>query len=298
MKAIPRSRKGAVRVEAAAQQGFATSETPATAAEKLSSADPIVAEILRGLYDGRYVAGQKLTESDLTRRFGVGRSSVREALRRLAAEGIVTVSLHRGASIRLLSRQDVRDVLEVIEALSGLSARLAAVRVSRPEDEQALRETLASMSDLSRRGDPFEFARMRNRFYRQLAQMSGNRELASSCRRCRRISFAFSFERPMALRLGGSGWGTTSGSSRPSWRGMAPRRKRRCGSTSGIPPTPLRTFQITRSDEGSRAALRRAQIALRHGGALQTSGCDGSAARARGGQIVHPTPSQGCSAGD
>jgi DNA-binding GntR family transcriptional regulator len=146
--------------------------------EKLSSADQIVGEILRGLYEGRYVAGQKLTESDLTKRFGVGRGSVREALRRLAAEGLVTVSLHRGASIRALTRDDVRDVLEVIEALAGLSARLAAERLSRPEDERALRDTLQSLSALANAGDAFQFARMRNRFYRQLAHISGNRELA------------------------------------------------------------------------------------------------------------------------
>lgn len=151
---------------------------PAEVAEKISSVDQIVAEIRRGLYDGRYVAGQKLTESDLTKKFGVGRGSVREALRRLAAEGIVTVSLHRGASIRALSRDDVRDVLEVIEALSGLSARLAAERVSRPQDEKALMDMLYGLSHLAASGDPFAFARMRNRFYRLLAQLSGNRELA------------------------------------------------------------------------------------------------------------------------
>lgn len=150
----------------------------AAARGKTSSPDQIVAEILRGLYDGRYVAGQKLTESDLTQRFGVGRGSVREALRRLAAEGIVTVSLHRGASIRALSREEVRDVLEVIEALSGLSARKSAVRISQPQQEKSLRETLAALRDLADSGDAFEFARVRDRFYRQLAQLSGNRELA------------------------------------------------------------------------------------------------------------------------
>jgi DNA-binding GntR family transcriptional regulator len=138
----------------------------------------VVAEIVRGLYDGVYVAGQKLTEADLMWRFGVGRGSVREALRRMEAEGLITISLHRGASIRALSRYDVRDILEVIEALSGLAARLAAERISRPEDEKALRESLGSLSKIAESGDAFQFARMRNRFYRQLAHVSGNRELA------------------------------------------------------------------------------------------------------------------------
>jgi DNA-binding GntR family transcriptional regulator len=146
--------------------------------QKVSSADQIVAELLRGLYEGRYVAGQKLTESDLTRQFRVGRGSVREALQRLAAEGLVTVSLYKGASIRALSRTDVRDVLEVVEALAGLAARRAAERFKSPDDERILRATVTSLSAIAASGDSFEFGRMRNRFYGQLAQISANRELA------------------------------------------------------------------------------------------------------------------------
>src|ERR1700722_18666908 len=83
---------------------------------RASSADQIASEILRGLYDGRYNAGQKLTEAALTKRFSVGRGTVREALRRLTAEGVVTWSLNRGVNIRMLSRQEAREALEAIEA--------------------------------------------------------------------------------------------------------------------------------------------------------------------------------------
>lgn len=147
------------------------------AAPKVSSADQIAAEILRGLYDGKYVAGQKLIESELTRRYGVGRGTIREALKRLAAEGLVTMSLHKGASIRALTRQDVQDMLDVVEALCGLTARRAAERMTR-EDENALRAIMASLRTLAASGDAFEFARMRNRFYGLLAQIARNQELA------------------------------------------------------------------------------------------------------------------------
>lgn len=146
-------------------------------AKPLSSADTVVAEIMRALYDGRFVAGQKLTEAELTVRFGVGRSTIREALKRLAAEGVVTLNLHRGANIRELTRTDVRDILEVVASLAGLSARLAAERWGGHE-EVALHQTLASLKILDREGDAFELARMRNRFYRMLAQIAGNRELS------------------------------------------------------------------------------------------------------------------------
>ena len=141
------------------------------------SADQIASEILRGLYEGRYVAGQKLTESVLTKRFSVGRGTVREALRRLTAEGVVTWSLHRGASIRILSRQEAREALEAIEALTGMSARLAATRLSKAEDRKNLEQTLQSLKKLATSGDAYEFARTRNRFYRQLSHVARNQEL-------------------------------------------------------------------------------------------------------------------------
>jgi DNA-binding GntR family transcriptional regulator len=144
----------------------------------MSSADQIVSAVVRGLYEGTYVAGQKLVETDLISRYGVGRGTVREALRRLAAEGLATVSLHRGARIRSLTREDARDLLEVIEALGALASRLAAERLSKADDEQVLRASLSRLSKLSKLHDPFEFARERGRLYRRLAHISGNRELA------------------------------------------------------------------------------------------------------------------------
>lgn len=150
----------------------AASKKPA----RVSSADQIVAQIVRGLYEGQYVAGQKLVEAELTRRFGVGRSTIREAFKRLEAEGVIAVSLHKGASIRSLSRQDVRDILEVVENLAGLSARLAAERLSRADDNQMLRHIMGKLKPLAAK-DSFEFGRQRGRFYLLLAQIAGNHEL-------------------------------------------------------------------------------------------------------------------------
>lgn len=144
---------------------------------KGSSADLIVSSVLRDLYDGRVKPGQKLTEAELTGRLGVGRGSVREALRRLEVEGLVTVSLHRGATVRHLSRSDVSDVLGVIEALTSLSARLAAQRLSSNEDRQALQDALARMEAVTEAGDSFDLGRASGRFYREMTRVSGNREL-------------------------------------------------------------------------------------------------------------------------
>ena len=141
------------------------------------SVDLVVAEMLRGLLDGRYVPGQKLTEADLTRKFGVSRGSVREAMRKLEAEGLVSASLHRGVSIRMFNRDDVRDILEVSEHLACLAARLAAERLTRTKDADRLRAILVEMAEQVKRGDPFEVSRSRYDFLAEIVSLTHNKEL-------------------------------------------------------------------------------------------------------------------------
>jgi DNA-binding GntR family transcriptional regulator len=149
---------------------------PALPADAVSSPDAIFQEILRGLYEGRYVPGQRLIESDLTRRFKVSRGSVREAMKRLAAEGVVKLTLHKGAYIRTLSRADVRAILLVIEVMIGLAARLAAEQID-DEGRQALRDSYARLLSFRENANFPEFVRARNAYYRTLVRLGGNQEL-------------------------------------------------------------------------------------------------------------------------
>ena len=91
-----------------------------------SSPDQITTRLIEGIQAGRYVPGQRLIEADLTAEYGVSRGTVREALSRLAAEGLIHLVPHRGAYIRSLTRTDVNDILLVVERLASLAARLAA----------------------------------------------------------------------------------------------------------------------------------------------------------------------------
>lgn len=143
-----------------------------------SSSDHLVGKILRGLYEGRYAPGQRLIEADLTREYGVSRSSVREALKRLAAEGTVALSLHRGAQIRALSRVEVAEVLAVVEVLTGLAARLAAGRIGIGDNRARVERAMAELAAAEAGRDAFGFARARDRFYHALVLAGGNRELA------------------------------------------------------------------------------------------------------------------------
>ena len=63
------------------------------------------------------VVGQRLVEADLTARLGVGRSTVREALKILASHGVVEIIPHRGAVVRGLTAEDARNLLAVLEEI-------------------------------------------------------------------------------------------------------------------------------------------------------------------------------------
>jgi DNA-binding GntR family transcriptional regulator len=144
---------------------------------ELSSPMRVARSILEGLYQGRYVPGQRLAEGDLMRTFAVSRGSVREALNRLEAEGVVTLTRNKGAYIRALTRSDADDALAIVEVVIGLAARLAAEHIDAPGSRTLLESFLARLSDNPTRSDWVAFVRARNGFYRALVKIGGNKEL-------------------------------------------------------------------------------------------------------------------------
>lgn len=134
--------------------------------------------VIRGLYDGGFAPGQRLVESDLMTRFGVSRSTVREAIRRLESVGVVEVSPFRGAQIRQLAANEASDMLLVVEYCMGLAARQAAARLGAAANRQIFEKAWAELRQFGAQPEGFEQIRARDRFYAAITKMSGNRELA------------------------------------------------------------------------------------------------------------------------
>ncbi len=86
------------------------------------------------IISGERMPGDRLDEPQLTRRFDVSRTPVREALVELAAEGLVEMQPHRSAVVAEVSVGRVIEMYEVLAKLEGLSARLATRRMK--EDER------------------------------------------------------------------------------------------------------------------------------------------------------------------
>lgn len=155
---------------------------PPSRQERGSSADIVFDGLVQGLYEGRYAPGQRLAEVDLTTTYGVSRGSVREALNRLAAAGIITLNLHRGAQIRSLTRSDVASILDVLELMIGLAGRLAARRIDEGDNRAAFEAVTTGLLDYRGATGSFNYLRTRNRFYRILVDIGGNLELARTLR--------------------------------------------------------------------------------------------------------------------
>lgn len=145
--------------------------------KEYTSSDLVARSIIRGMYDGTYVPGQRLVEQDLMSDYNVSRSTVREAIRSLKADGIISTHPYRGAQIRKLTPADALNILAVTEVMIGLAARQAAEHIDEPGARDklylALDQLVSAPADESR----YDFVRRRNHFYSTLIKISGNHEL-------------------------------------------------------------------------------------------------------------------------
>jgi DNA-binding GntR family transcriptional regulator len=98
--------------------------------------DDIIGRLRGAILAGRIVPGQRLIANDLTEQLGVGRGSIREAFQRLAADGLLDIIPNRGAVVRRLSRDHVRELFQIRVNLEGLGARLAAEQINRSDHRQ------------------------------------------------------------------------------------------------------------------------------------------------------------------
>jgi DNA-binding GntR family transcriptional regulator len=144
---------------------------------KKTAPDRVVDAIIRSIRAGTYVPGQRLIEADLTRDVQVSRGPVREALKRLAAEGVLTRTQNRGTSVRALSRVEVRDSLIVLEALVSLMANLAAKQIKEDDNAARMRDAFKRLLAFKDDGGAAAFLDERRSFYDTIVQIGGNHEL-------------------------------------------------------------------------------------------------------------------------
>ena len=132
-----------------------------------------VAELLRQRIFARTLEpGSWIDELRIAEELGISRTPLREALKVLAAEGLVTMKVRRGAYVTEVSEKDLRDVYHLLALLESDAARVVAERAS-TQDLEALRkrhtELEAAVDDRDR------FFEINESFHRQLLELSDNK---------------------------------------------------------------------------------------------------------------------------
>jgi len=157
-----------------------------------ASLSRVVSEQIRGrILDGSLKPGERLVEDRLSAELGVSRVPVREALRGLSVEGLVTLLPRRGATVVEVTPETVAELVEVRALLEGLNAKLAAQRHD-PEIVAQLQDTLARGNAAARNGTSEELAHLNAEFHERLGEASRNSVLSEVMRGLReRTSIAF-----------------------------------------------------------------------------------------------------------
>ncbi|WP_432472794.1 GntR family transcriptional regulator [Amphritea sp. HPY] len=135
-------------------------------------------EIENEIIAGELKPGDRLDETVLSKRFGVSRTPIREALLQLEATGLIEMRARKGASVASIDLKDLLEMFEVMSELEGMCGRLAARRAS-PEDIDVIRKAHAESEAAAKDRDYDRYYNFNVTFHEVLYQASRNSYLAS-----------------------------------------------------------------------------------------------------------------------
>ena len=123
---------------------------------KKTRIDEICRQLREKLKDGSLAAESRIVEQDLAAEFNVSRTPIREAIRRLASEGLLVSVPNLGTFVKRFSLADVREMFEIREVLEGLAYRNAVERFD--DDDRVELKRLAEITDTARQAGQWDEA--------------------------------------------------------------------------------------------------------------------------------------------
>ena len=153
------------------------SQQPDTQYDHLPAFERVASLIRDELIAGQLHAGQTLVELDLSERFDTSRNTVREALRQLLCEGLVTYQRNKGVTVRMMERSDIKDIYIIRRTLE-----LQAINGGRYIKQEALGKMLAAIETVesaSRDDDWATAATYSLRFHQAVVSILGSRRFDS-----------------------------------------------------------------------------------------------------------------------
>ena len=138
--------------------------------------------IRAGIVSGVYAPGAHLTAQGLAAASGLSRTPVREAMRRLHSEGLISFIPNRGAFVARLDERDVIKIYDLRVALEGYAAETAAREATAAQiaDLEALARTMTAAGDPASPFDIDEIARLNNAFHKLIVLAAANSRLEAA----------------------------------------------------------------------------------------------------------------------
>ena len=144
--------------------------------DKYSLRGRVFQSIREDILSGRYEQNTELKEAAIGAELGVSRTPVREALRQLELEGLVTIIPNRGAYVNMITAKDVQDIYVIRSMLEGLCARWATQSIT-AEQLDSMEETLCLSEYHTSKKNYEKLYELDSLFHEQLYEAGGSRIL-------------------------------------------------------------------------------------------------------------------------
>lgn len=155
--------------------------------------DLVYLELKHKILTGEIISQTRLMEIDLSEKMNVSRTPIREAIKRLADDGLVKVEPRRGAYVANISIKDMLDVFEVREDMEGFVAKLAAQRIN-DDEKQQLRAIAREYEEAIEKADDKEvIIELDEKFHNFIVKCSGNETLSELVKYVQELSLRFRY---------------------------------------------------------------------------------------------------------
>lgn len=132
--------------------------------------------IRENILSGKYQPNEELKEKTIGEELGVSRTPVREALRQLELEGLVSIIPNKGAYVVGITQKDMQDIYEIRDRLEGLCAKWAATNITKEQLDE-LEEIVFLAEFHAKKGNAEQLVELDDKFHETLYKASNSKEL-------------------------------------------------------------------------------------------------------------------------
>lgn len=161
--------------------------------EFLPLRDVVFNTLRQAILTGELKPGERLMEIHLANKLGVSRTPIREAIRKLELEGLVTMIPRRGAEVAQITEKSMNDVLEIRRALDALCVELACERITE-EDLGRLKQACKAFEAAVRTKDIKKVAQADVELHDIIVQATGNQRLVQLINNLSEQMYRYRFE--------------------------------------------------------------------------------------------------------